>query len=126
MRNKYVAAILAYFLGWFGVHKFYLGQTGTGIVYLIFCWTGVPWFLALIDGVILLCTSDRVFNAKYNHRELSASSPQPSFTSSYTPPARESTQEKANALGALKKLYEDNIITAEEYEEKRRKIFDSI
>ena len=126
MKNKYVAALLAFFLGWFGVHKFYLGQPGAGILYLLFFWTAIPRIISFIEGIVLLCTSERVFNAQYNHRTLSPASPKPSFTPSYTPPAGESTQDKANALSALKRLYEENIITAEEYEEKRRKIFDSI
>lgn len=36
MKNRYVAAILAFFLGGLGVHKFYLGKW-TGIFYLVLC-----------------------------------------------------------------------------------------
>ncbi|MEL7511181.1 MAG: SHOCT domain-containing protein [Cyanobacteria bacterium J06554_3] len=41
-------------------------------------------------------------------------------------PALESSREKAATLGEMKKLYDSGVITAEEYEEKRRKILDSI
>ncbi|MBX9704718.1 MAG: NINE protein, partial [Gammaproteobacteria bacterium] len=34
-RNRIVAALLAIFLGGFGIHKFYLGKTGQGILYLL-------------------------------------------------------------------------------------------
>ena len=34
MKDKTTAAILAFFLGGFGVHKFYLGESGLGIIYL--------------------------------------------------------------------------------------------
>ena len=67
--------------------------------------------------------SDKVFDAKYNGG-LPAAPVQVSFGAASRP--AESTKDKANALGELKKLYEADIITAEEYEEKRRKIFDSI
>lgn len=53
--NKVVYCLLTLFLGSIGVHKFYAGKTGTGILYLVFCWTGVPIFLALIDLIVALC-----------------------------------------------------------------------
>jgi len=65
-RNRTSAAIFALFLGGLGVHKFYLGQPGLGIVYLLFCWTLVPAFVGFIEGIIYLATSDEAFNAKYN------------------------------------------------------------
>jgi TM2 domain-containing membrane protein YozV len=47
--NKVVYCILALFLGGLGVHKFYAGKTGKGIVYLIFCWTYIPAIIALFE-----------------------------------------------------------------------------
>src|SRR5690554_3028666 len=38
-KSKTTAGLLAIFLGAFGIHKFYLGRTGMGILYLLFCWT---------------------------------------------------------------------------------------
>ena len=64
-KNKIVAALLALFFGWFGVHKFYLGQIGLGIVYLLFCWTFIPALVAFIEFILLLTMSDEKFNLKY-------------------------------------------------------------
>ena len=50
--NKLVYCILAFFLGGIGIHKFYAGRTGTGIAMLLFCWTGIPGFIALIDFIV--------------------------------------------------------------------------
>jgi len=64
-KSKVIAALLAFFLGGFGVHKFYLGQVGLGILYLLFCWTLIPALIALIEGIVYLSTSDRRFTARY-------------------------------------------------------------
>lgn len=66
MKNKIVAGVLGILLGNLGIHKFYLGQIGMGILYVVFCWTGIPGIIGLIEGVIYLVKSDEDFNAKYN------------------------------------------------------------
>ena len=60
-----VAALLAFFLGGFGAHKFYLGKIGQGLLYLIFCWTFIPSLVAFIEFIIYLCDSDENFARKY-------------------------------------------------------------
>lgn len=53
--NKVVYCILAFFLGGIGVHKFYAGKISTGILYILFCWTAIPAFIAFIDFIIAIC-----------------------------------------------------------------------
>ena len=65
-KSKIVAAILAFFLGGFGIHHFYLKNTALGVLSLIFFWTYIPSFVGIIQGIIYLCTDDRVFAMKYN------------------------------------------------------------
>ncbi|MDC0718100.1 TM2 domain-containing protein [Nannocystis bainbridge] len=67
-RNKWVAALLAFFLGGFGIHKFYLGQTGMGIVYLLFFWTLIPMVISLIETLLLVLASQREFDVRFNSR----------------------------------------------------------
>jgi len=65
-RDRMTAALLAFFLGGFGAHKFYLGSGFMGVIYLLFCWTFIPAFFALIEGIIYLTMSDHDFNRKFN------------------------------------------------------------
>lgn len=66
MRDKNVAGILALFLGFVGVHRFYLGQVGLGILYAVFFWFPVFWLIALIDAIVLFSMNKDVFDVKYN------------------------------------------------------------
>ncbi|MGU3473642.1 TM2 domain-containing protein [Paenibacillus sp. D51F] len=65
-KSKIAAAVLAILLGNFGIHKFYLNRPGTGILYLLFCWTGIPGFIGLIEGIVYLLSSDGAFDSKYS------------------------------------------------------------
>lgn len=60
-KNMLVAFVLAIFLGWMGIHKFYLGETKSGILYLIFFWTGIPYILAIVDAIKYLLKSTPYF-----------------------------------------------------------------
>lgn len=64
-KSKIAAGILGIFLGAFGIHKFYLGQIGMGILYLVFCWTLIPGIVGFIEGILYLTMSDADFAAKY-------------------------------------------------------------
>lgn len=48
--NRKIAIVLAIFLGWLGAHRFYIGQIGWGIGYLILFYLFAP--LAVIAGFI--------------------------------------------------------------------------
>lgn len=56
-KNQIVAGLLALFLGGIGIHKFYLGQPGMGIFYILFCWTFIPGIVALIEAIIYFTAS---------------------------------------------------------------------
>ena len=65
IKSRTTAIILALLLGGIGAHKFYLGSPGWGILYLLFCWTGIPLVVALIEAIIYICTSEENFHRKY-------------------------------------------------------------
>lgn len=68
IKNKIAAALLAIFLGGLGIHKFYLGKVGIGVVYLIFCWTYIPAIIGFFEGIIYLCSNDENFQLKHHVR----------------------------------------------------------
>lgn len=123
MKNKVVAALLAFFLGSIGAHKFYLGETLSGVLYLVFFWTMIPGVIAFFEFIGLLVMSEQSFDAKYNSSYILGQTMN-LINSQNTP--QETSRDKMAILIDLKKLYESGVITAEEYEEKRRKYLDSL
>jgi TM2 domain-containing membrane protein YozV len=64
-KSKLIAVLLAIFLGGFGVHKFYLGDTRAGVLYLAFFWTFIPAIVGFIEGILWLVQSDQEWLARY-------------------------------------------------------------
>ena len=77
-KDKTTAGLFAIFLGGFGIHKFYLGYTGPGLVFLLTNTIGftVSWLLlftpnlllyviAVVEGIIYLTKSDEEFQQTY-------------------------------------------------------------
>lgn len=65
MKSKSIAVLLALFLGGLGAHKFYLEKPGMGVLYLLFCWTFVPSFIAFFEALGYLFTSSEAWSQKY-------------------------------------------------------------
>ncbi|HEX8513294.1 MAG TPA: TM2 domain-containing protein [Allosphingosinicella sp.] len=68
-RNKYIAALIAFLIGPLGIHRFYLGRTGSGIAMVLLSCTlvglllTIPW--AFIDMVRYLVMDEREFAERY-------------------------------------------------------------
>jgi TM2 domain-containing membrane protein YozV len=65
-KKKGTAALLALFTGWAGGHKFYLGETTAGFIYLLWFWTFIPFLISLYETIVLLEMSVTTFNMTYN------------------------------------------------------------
>lgn len=82
MKEKIVAALLAFFLGEWGIHKFYLNDQAAGKKYLIWCVVGIllsPVLIGLIPLLVLvvkklidcftiLFMTDQEFDGIYNNK----------------------------------------------------------
>ena len=110
VKDKTVAVVLAFFLGGFGGHKFYLGNNLAGVLYLLFSWTLIPSLIAFFDFIGLLLMSEQAFNAQFNAGML------------HSGHRLRSATDVTGALEQLQSLYSKGVITAEEYEEKRLKL----
>lgn len=44
-----VYLLLALFLGGIGAHDFYVGKPVTGLIKLVFCWTGIPTIISVFN-----------------------------------------------------------------------------
>ncbi|MBO4381063.1 MAG: TM2 domain-containing protein [Clostridia bacterium] len=54
-KSRLVATLLCFFLGGLGIHRFYVGKVGTGILYVF---TGGLFGIgALVDFIMILCGS---------------------------------------------------------------------
>lgn len=68
-KDKVAAGLLAILVGWLGVHQFYLGSVGTGIIIIasnILC--GLGWIIGIIEGILILTMTDADFDKRYNQR----------------------------------------------------------
>lgn len=70
-KSKVTAGILAILLGWLGIHKFYLGHNGKGILFIAVSLLTFGFGLlvtgpvSIVEGIIYLTKSDEEFNRIY-------------------------------------------------------------
>jgi TM2 domain/GYF domain 2/Uncharacterised protein family UPF0547 len=66
--SRSTAIALAWLLGGFGIHKFYLRRPSDGIAALMFCWTFILTIFALVEGFQYLAMDDETFTCKFGSR----------------------------------------------------------
>ena len=143
MKNRLIAAALAFFGGAFGFQKFYLGKIVQGIFCVIFWFTFIPAIIGFVDAIQFLTMSDDDFDIKYNQgaddkllrkerldieREklkierlkLERQRIEAENDLKKKMPAKAITGEQADELAAWHDLLEKGIINKFEYEEKRK------
>jgi TM2 domain-containing membrane protein YozV len=61
-KSRTTALLLTLLLGGLGAHRFYLGQVGVGLLYVLFCWTFIPLAVAFVELFTVMGRVDR-YNA---------------------------------------------------------------
>ena len=70
MKEKNITGVLAFFGGFLGLHRFYLGQVKWGIFYIIAnLMFGMGFLLGFIDALSFWSMDQEKFDYKYNPRE---------------------------------------------------------
>lgn len=74
-RSRLAAALLAFFLGWLGAHRFYVGKTGTAILMVITVGGFGIW--ATIDLILILAGAFSDIEGRPVHRWMAEPRPAP-------------------------------------------------
>lgn len=67
-KSRGLAAILAIFLGGFGIHYFYMGKTTAGLIFLLvsICSCGaIPALVGFVQGIVMCCMTNIEWRNKY-------------------------------------------------------------
>jgi TM2 domain-containing membrane protein YozV len=123
MKSKGTAAVLAFFLGGFGGHKFYLGQSGMGVLYLLFFWTFIPAIVAFIEFIMLLVMSEEDFNKKYN-AGMSFQTPQ-NIVVNVANTATAGGSDRIGKLKELQELRQAGVLTDVQFESEKQRVLSS-
>lgn len=119
MKDKAVATILALLLGGIGVHRFYLGETWTGLFYLLFCWTFIPLFFALIDFFCFLFMSNENFDRRYNMGKINVGYySEKELDNNY----QDDTSKISDEIARLHQMKQQGILTEEEFQKAKNRL----
>ena len=124
-KSKTTAVVLSVFLGILGIHRFYLGYIGTGILKL--CTGGLFGILYLVDIILIATGSLKPRDGSPYEEDLGQQNYQPPYEQpqqyyeqqGYGAPSRE---ESLDDLKRYKELLDTGVLTQEEFDAKKREI----
>ncbi|WP_371188344.1 NINE protein [Thalassotalea maritima] len=119
-KNILVAYLLWWFLGFLGVHRFYLGRPKSGVAQLVLLALGFATLIIVIGYVLLIALFvwwclDAYFTYKIVQEENEKLGVQNSTISLN----KNTTSSDLDSLEKLHGLFEKGVLTKEQYEEKK-------
>jgi TM2 domain-containing membrane protein YozV len=64
-KSRTVSVGLALVLGGFGAHKIYLDKPGKALAYTLFCWTGIPSLIGIVEAVNYIRMDEEEFHRRF-------------------------------------------------------------
>jgi TM2 domain-containing membrane protein YozV len=122
MKSKTTALILSILVGGLGVDRFYLGYTGMGILKLL---TGGCFGVLYLIDIINIATGKLTpaDGSRYNEDLIITSTPTQPTSNAYDNLATQaSTQSVADELKKYKELFDQGVLTEEEFNAKKEQL----
>lgn len=107
-----------------GIHRFYLGQSRWGLVYVLLAWkTPISRIASGIEALWYLFLDDDEFDRTFNDPNALAVAPVKKPKPSLDPAQ---VEQVVSAVREIENLRQEGLMTETEFEEKRRKLLDQI
>ena len=126
-REWVIALLLCLFFGWLGVHRFYVGKIGTGLLLMFSSAILIGFFWAFIDLIMIACSAFRDKEGRKIDYRSSGGVSNVSHTVVDTSADNSSSDKKfdvhvATELKELSALKKEGILTEAEFNKKKKQL----
>ena len=118
-----VTLLFSIFLGYLGIHRFYVGKIGTGILWLL---TGGCLGIGALVDIIMIATENFTDDANRLIVQDQRKNPRPAYAYAAQSTTKSARDEALDQLEKLAKLRDSGAITQEEFEQKKADILSKI